>query len=192
MNHSMNRASAKYRTGLNIRFLPLLILCAIMFMMAFASPATASLFENRTGLFLSSDTGFAGGEGGLNAGLHRVYKTFSCDFAPGSLDASKSTSKIVNTTQKQLQKKFKHASDFGVTGNYSKANAKKFNSAVNQHLNAPGTRPIQGTYRGDPVTHHLDPNTGLNVITDQSGNFVSGWRLGPEQLQNVLQHGGLN
>ncbi len=42
----------------------------------FASPAPASLFENRTGLFLSSEAGFAGVEGGLDAGLHRVYKTF--------------------------------------------------------------------------------------------------------------------
>jgi hypothetical protein len=57
----MNKASVKYRTGLNIGFLPLALLCAILFMMAFASPATASLFENRTWLFLNSDTGFAGG-----------------------------------------------------------------------------------------------------------------------------------
>jgi hypothetical protein len=91
-----------------------------------------------------------------------------------------------------LQKKFKHAGDFGVPGNYSKANAKKFNSAINQHLNAPNVKPTPGTYRGDQVIHHLDPDTGLNVITDQTGNFVSGWRLGNEQLQNVLQHGGLN
>ena len=54
-------------------------------MTSFASPATESLSENRTGLFLNQMPGFAGVEGGLNAGLHRVYKTFSYDFAPGSL-----------------------------------------------------------------------------------------------------------
>jgi hypothetical protein len=32
----------------------------------------------------------------------------------------------VSFSPKQLQKKFKHASDFGVTGNYSPANAQNF------------------------------------------------------------------
>jgi len=48
-----------------------------------------------------------------------------------------------------------------------------------------------GTYRGNPVTHYLDPSTGLNVIVDPAGVFVSGWKLGPAQLQNALTHGGL-
>jgi len=59
--------------------------------------------------------------------------------------AAKSSSRILNTTAKQLQKKFKHAADFGVTGNFSKANAAKFNSAINQHLNSSGVKAIQGT-----------------------------------------------
>jgi hypothetical protein len=90
MDHFMNTASVKYRTGLNIRFLPLLILCAILFLSFMPSSAAASLFENRTGGFWRSEAGFAGVEGGLNAGLHRVYRTFSYDFVPDSLDASKS------------------------------------------------------------------------------------------------------
>ena len=44
------------------------------------------------------------------------------------------TSKILNFSLKQLQKKFKHAKDFGVVGNYSTANAAKFSSAKNQHI----------------------------------------------------------
>jgi hypothetical protein len=28
-------------------------------------------------------------------------------------------------------------------------------------------------------------------MTDPAGNFISGWRLSAEQLQNVLAHGGL-
>ena len=106
-------------------------------------------------------------------------------------EAAKSSSKILNTTAKQLQRKFKHAGDFGVTGNYSKANAAKFNSAVNQHINSSGVRAIQGTYRGNPVIHYVNPNTGLNVIANPNGTFLSGWKLNPAQLQNVLQHGGL-
>lgn len=91
----------------------------------------------------------------------------------------------------QLASKFKHAKDFGVAGNYSKANAAQFSRAIHQHVNSPGVRAIQGTYHKQPVTHYLDPSTGLNVMADQAGTFISGWKLSPGQLQNVLTHGGL-
>lgn len=103
-----------------------------------------------------------------------------------------SSSKILQTTAKQLQKKFKHAADFGVKGNYNKANAAKFSSAINKHINSSNVKAIQGTYRGNSVTHYLDPKTGLNVIANPNGSFHSGWKLGSEQLMNVLKHGGLN
>jgi hypothetical protein len=56
---------------------------------------------------------------------------------------------------------------------------------LNQHINSPAVTKISGTYRGDPVTHFLDPATGLNVIVDPSGVFVSGWKLAPAQLQRT-------
>jgi len=90
-----------------------------------------------------------------------------------------------------LQSKFKHAKDFGVTGNYSKANGVAFSKAIHQHINSPGVRTIQGTYHKQPVAHYLDPSSGLNVMADPAGNFISGWKLNPAQLQNVLTHGGL-
>ncbi|WP_374109396.1 colicin D domain-containing protein [Anaeromyxobacter sp. SG17] len=62
---------------------------------------------------------------------------------------------------------------------------------LNQHINRPGVRAITGTYRGNPVTHYLDPQTGLNVIADPAGNYVSGWRLGAEQVESVLTNGRL-
>lgn len=99
-------------------------------------------------------------------------------------------SQILLRSPGQLQSKFKHAGDFGVAGNYSKANAAKFSAAVNQHINAAGTRAIQGTYRGGSATHYLDPSTGLNVIS-RNGEFLSGWRLNPDQLANVLRTGSL-
>ena len=111
----------------------------------------------------------------------------------GSCVATKppATSDVLLNSSKQLQSKFKHAGDFGVTGNYSKANAAKFSAEINQHINSPGVTKIAGTYRGNPVTHYVDPATGLNVIADPSGVFVSGWKLSTAQLQNVLKHGGL-
>jgi hypothetical protein len=100
-------------------------------------------------------------------------------------------SRVLLRTPEQLQAKFKHAADFGVTGNYSKAKAVEFSQAIHQHVNSPGVRMIQGTYRGQSVTHFLDPSSGLDVIVDPAGTFISGWRLNTAQLQNVLSHGGL-
>ena len=99
--------------------------------------------------------------------------------------------KNIVTTPKQLQKKFKHAEDFGVSGNYSPANAKKFDGAIKNHLNASGTKEISGTYRGNPVTFHIDPSTGLTVIQKPNGDFLSGWKLNPQQKQHVLMDGKL-
>lgn len=101
------------------------------------------------------------------------------------------TSKILLRDPRQLQSKFKHASDFGVTGNYSRANAVRFSEAIHRHINDSGVRAIQGAYRKQPVTHHIDPASGLNVMSDPAGNLISGWRLSQAQRRNVLKHGGL-
>lgn len=50
---------------------------------------------------------------------------------------------------------------------------------------------ISGTYRGNPVTHYIDPSTGVNVMADPTGRYVSGWQLGAEQLEGVLTTGRL-
>jgi|GEM_PF-720049 len=105
--------------------------------------------------------------------------------------AARESSNILLNTSKQLQAKFKHAGDFGVAGNYSKANAGRYSSAINQHINSAGVQSINGLYRGQSVIHYVNPNTGLNVISSPSGHFISGWKLNPAQLQNVLKHGGL-
>jgi RHS repeat-associated protein len=98
---------------------------------------------------------------------------------------------VMNFAAKQLQKKFKHANDFGVSGNYNSANASKFQKAIEDHLANADTKVINGTYRGQSVTHYVNPNTGLNVMKDASGNFLSGWKLNPSQLTNVLTRGKL-
>src|SRR5690606_6926361 len=101
------------------------------------------------------------------------------------------SSNVLLNTSRQLQAKFKHAGDLGVVGNYGKANADKFSSAINQHINSAGVQTIQGTDRGQLVIHYVNPSTGLNVISSPTGQFISGWKLNPAQLQNVLKHGGL-
>lgn len=99
--------------------------------------------------------------------------------------------RAINISPRTLQKKFKHARDFGVNGNYNPTNATKFQEAIQRHVADKGTKVIQGTYRGDPVRHFVNPTTGLNVVKDASGNFVSGWKLSVEQLKNVISHGKL-
>jgi hypothetical protein len=104
------------------------------------------------------------------------------------LDGPNITNQFSN---KQLQKKFKHAGDFGIKGNYNKANAQAFETALRNQINSPATQVIRGTYRGKNVIHYVDLKTGLNVITDRAGNFISGWKLNPAQLNNVLTRGSL-
>jgi hypothetical protein len=93
---------------------------------------------------------------------------------------------------RNLQKMFdKHGSDFGLSGNWNPSRAADMQNAILNHVNSSGVQRIAGTYRGANVTHVVNPQTGLNVILDQSGNVVGGWRLGAEQLQSVLTSGRL-
>ena len=92
---------------------------------------------------------------------------------------------------RQLQRKFKHAVDFGVMGKYSRQRAAMFERVIRAHIEDETTLMIPGTYRGEPVTHFVNPQTGLNVMRDIQGAFVSGWRLTLVQLTNVLVRGSL-
>jgi hypothetical protein len=104
---------------------------------------------------------------------------------------SRRPSEAVKFETDQVRDKFKHASDFGVTGNSNPSSWRKLTDAMRAHIDAPGTQAITGTYRGNPVIHHLDPSTGLNVMTKPSGEFISGWKLSPDQLKNVVTRGSL-
>ena len=124
--------------------------------------------------------------------LERVEQVFELAVGVGGwLKAAKGAAQGLGFARSQLQHGFKHAKDFGVSGSANNKTLSEFSSALQSHVDAAGTRAIQGTYRGNPVTHHLDPGTGLNVIRDSSGNFLSGWKLSPQQLQHVLTTGKL-
>ena len=98
----------------------------------------------------------------------------------------------VNFSPKQLQKKFKHASDFGVTGNANKQGLEAFENAMRNHIDLPGTTKITGKYRWDQDVHHyFDPQTKLNVMTDMDGNFISGWKLSERQVTDLLGVGNV-
>ena len=73
-----------------------------------------------------------------------------------------------------------------MTGKYSRQQATMFERAMRAHVEDKTTLMIPGTYRGEPVTHFVNPQTGLNVMRDAQDAFVSGWRLAPSQLASVL------
>jgi isocitrate lyase len=94
--------------------------------------------------------------------------------------------RTITFAARQLQRKFKHAADFGVTEKYSRQQATVFERAMRAHVEDETTLVILGTYRGEPATHFVNPQTGLNVMRDAQDAFVSGWRLTPVQLANLL------
>jgi hypothetical protein len=99
--------------------------------------------------------------------------------------------KPLEITRGQVEKKFKHAPDFGVAEPRGKAGFDEFEQAVRRHVDDPATLHIDGTYRGDPVILNFNPNDDIVVIQKPTGEFVSGWRLQPEQAMNVMQRGSL-
>lgn len=137
----------------------------------------------------------AGDIAGLRAKLQRFInmqrkgKPKGPQLGPGVKTAEETP---LNITRSQIEKKFdKHAEDFGVTTPRGKAGFDEFEQAVRSQIQDPATLHINGTYRGDAAIINYNPNTGLAVIQKPSGEFVSGWRLSPEQATNVLQRGSL-
>ena len=99
--------------------------------------------------------------------------------------------RTITCSARQLQRKFKHAADFGVMGKYSRQQAIMFEQAIRAHSEDETTLMIPGMYRGEPVTHFVHPQTRLNVMRDTQGAFVSGWRLTWIQLTHVLVRSNL-
>ena len=93
---------------------------------------------------------------------------------------------------RKLQKMVgKHSEDFGVTGSWNAAKAAEMQSAIIAHTQSPNVKAIVGKWRGENVIHVVDPESGLNAIFKPGGEFISGWKLGAEQLSGVLATGRL-
>lgn len=98
----------------------------------------------------------------------------------------------LQTDLRQIEEKFsQHAEDFGVTDPRGRTGFDNFDRAVKQVVDDPGTLHIEGTYRGQPVILNYNPNSGLCVIESPDGRFVSGWKLSPDQVENVMRNGKL-
>jgi Colicin D len=55
---------------------------------------------------------------------------------------------VVNFGPSQLQAKFKHAADFGVSGPWNRGSASAFEQALQAHVDDAAAMIINGTYRG--------------------------------------------
>ncbi|WP_338113925.1 RHS repeat domain-containing protein [Treponema pedis] len=137
-------------------------------------------YSQETGAYISQDPiGLAGG----NPTIYGYVKDPNTWVDVFGLDCT--------IDDKKLQKKYKHANDFGISGPYNKQNAAAFKEAILLHVNDPDVIRISGTYRGEPVTHYYNANNGLNVIVDSNDNFVSGWKLSPAQEMHITTSGNL-
>ncbi|CAI2523006.1 S-type pyocin domain-containing protein [Serratia plymuthica] len=84
-------------------------------------------------------------------------------------------------TRKQLDKKFKHAIDFGISD--TKKNSEtltKFRDEVNAHL-ADKETVERGTYRREKGSKvYFNPKSMRVVILKANGDFLSGWKINPD------------
>ncbi|WP_182111127.1 hemagglutinin repeat-containing protein [Comamonas testosteroni] len=101
---------------------------------------------------------------------------------------------LKNISQQQLDKKFKHASDFGViTTKKNPDTLNQFGAAIESHMKSPSTI-AHGTYgfvKDSKV--FFDPQTNNAVILDGKGIFVTGFKLSPgtPQYENYMKNGVL-
>ena len=99
--------------------------------------------------------------------------------------------KNVQFSTRKLQHEYKHAGDYGISGNWNSANGKAFEDAIRRQMDTVA-HPILGTYRGNiQVYHFFNPKTGVDTMIDIHGNFVAGWRLSPEQIECLLRFGNV-
>src|SRR5690606_28847775 len=81
-------------------------------------------------------------------------------------DVASTTAEGIGFARRQLQHAFKHAKDFGVNGTANNKTLAEFSSVIQGHITSSATRLIQGSYRGQKVTHFVDPSSRLNVMRD--------------------------
>ncbi|WP_081908676.1 colicin D domain-containing protein [Buttiauxella noackiae] len=101
-------------------------------------------------------------------------------------------SELKDVTQKQLDKKFKHAIDFGVTS--TKKNPETlgyFHDAIKSHMKDTDTFKL-GTYGFVKDSNvFFNPNSNSAVVLGESGNFITGFKLDSTSAQydNYIKNG---
>jgi len=118
--------------------------------------------------------------------------TSSADDVVGSV--TNSVDDVANTLPKtqyetsKLQHEWKHAKDFGIDGNWNKANGVKYQKAIQNHIDT-ATDVFKSSYRGDSVYVYINQETGIGAYVDMAGNYVGGWKFSAEQIAHHLTNG---
>jgi RHS repeat-associated protein len=158
---------------------------------------STSSASSRTKQAPSSDEGSGGtrvltGDEAMVIARQRVAAAKAMSGGIQATASASESSPVLLRTFRNMQKFFsKHGSDFGLSGTWNPTRAADASRAIHQHINSPRVRVIQGSYRGNPAIHYLDTQTGLNVVVDPFGNFVTGYRLGTDQLKTLIARGFL-
>ncbi|HAT4985388.1 TPA: hypothetical protein I9786_003825 [Serratia marcescens] len=84
-------------------------------------------------------------------------------------------------TRKQLDRKYKHAGDFGVSDTKkNRETLTKFRDAIEAHL-ADQETVEKGTYRREKGSKvYFNPKTMRVVVLKPNGDFLSGWKINPD------------
>ncbi|MFD2414762.1 colicin D domain-containing protein [Amycolatopsis pigmentata] len=94
--------------------------------------------------------------------------------------------------KKQLQSHYKHAKDFGIDQNWSNESAKAYEDALRKFADDPAnTINTAGKYHGEPAILIYNQSTRVCEVLRPDGTYWTGWKLGPEQLRNVIERGSL-
>jgi Colicin D len=104
----------------------------------------------------------------------------------GTVSASAGVCDRVGISSSQLQKKFKHAIDFGVSGNCSLENASKFEQAIRLFVQS-NNQVNSAKYRNMRAKIFLNHSTKQAVVLTESGDFWTGWRLSDSQYTSFIQ-----
>uniref|UniRef100_UPI0035A6539F colicin D domain-containing protein n=1 Tax=Pseudomonas cichorii TaxID=36746 RepID=UPI0035A6539F len=115
--------------------------------------------------------------------------------APGALIFKEGFSKaLTSITGKQLDRKFKHAVDFGVvTTKKNGVTLAQYEVAIREHMASPSTIQ-QGTYgfvNGSKI--YFNKISSNVVVLDGNGAFVTGFKITPgtQQFDNYIKNGVL-
>ncbi|WP_248764452.1 colicin D domain-containing protein [Pseudomonas sp. MWU12-2319] len=135
----------------------------------------------------------AGRAEGMGAGARIVELERPRQVQPGRVDKKLPVASIV-FSQRQLDRKFKHAVDFGVVTTKKNAQTlRAYELGIMKHMSAPET-VRKGTYgfvKGSKV--YFNPTTNNIVVVSEAGEFVTGFNLKAQtpQLINYIENGVL-
>lgn len=90
-----------------------------------------------------------------------------------------------------LEKKFKHALDLGVTTKRSAAGFREFGAALDKFISLPATVRLSGRYHGEAAVLSVDPTTRLCVVQRAGGELWTVFELDETQYMHVITKGSL-